>query len=57
MKNNEDRYKQALDEIEKIITKEGDLFCEHCDNDDDNFSCENCGYCKILNIIDKVKEQ
>lgn len=51
-----ENYKQALDEIEKIANKR-EAFCEHCSNDDDDFSCEDCGYCKILNIINKTKEQ
>lgn len=49
-----EQKEQALDEIEKIANKR-EMFCEHCSNDDD-FSCEDCGYCKILNIIKKVKE-
>ena len=53
--NNEDRYKQAVDKIEKIANKR-EMFCEHCSNYAYDFICEDCGYCKILNILKKVKD-
>lgn len=49
------KYEQALDDIERIANKR-EVFCEHCSNDDDDFSCEDCGYCKILDIINKAKD-
>ena len=53
--NNEDRYKQAVDKIEKIANKR-EMFCEYCSNYAYDFICEDCGYCKILNILKKVKD-
>lgn len=47
-----DRYKQALDEIEKYTIKE---FCENCEADDYPASCPTCEYKEYLDIISKAK--
>ena len=49
-----EKYKQALDEIGKIANNR-EVYCEHCNNDEDDFSCGDCGYCKTLDIINKAK--
>lgn len=50
--NNEDRYKQALDEIEKNIKD----YCKNMCMAETRETCEICQNTEILDIINKVKE-
>lgn len=54
--NKMEKYKKAFDEIEKIAN-EREIFCENCTGGVENFTCNDCGYCKILDIISEAKEQ
>lgn len=62
--NNEDRYKQALDEIEKLIPKfdssygcdYGDFNCENCSDLDEDIVCTYKLKKVIKGIIDKAKD-
>lgn len=50
--NNEDRYKQALDRIEKDIKD----YCKNMCMAETKETCESCQNTEILNIINKAKE-
>lgn len=50
--NNEDRYKQALDRIEKNIKD----YCKNMCMAETKETCESCQNTEILNIINKAKE-
>lgn len=47
------RYKQALDEIESYTRKQ---FCENCDVNGFPPNCEYCEYYEYVDIINKAKE-
>lgn len=55
-KNN--KLKQTLIEI-KEIAENREIFCENCDSGVESFTCEDCGYVKILQKISEgeVKDE
>lgn len=53
LKEQNKRYKHALEEIERYTIKE---FCENCEADDYPASCPTCEYKEYLYIISKAME-
>ena len=51
-----ERYKRALDKIEKFTSGACDACKEFTPNEQNYLSCKYCQYKHILNIIDKAKE-
>lgn len=45
-----ERFKQTLTEI-KEITENREIFCENCTCEVEDFTCNDCGYVKILQKI------
>ena len=48
-----DKLKQTLQEI-KEIAENREIFCENCSGGCDEFTCDDCGYVKILQKISEV---
>ena len=47
------KYEQALTEIEEIAENR-EIFCENCTGGVEDFTCNDCGYVKILQKISEV---
>ena len=54
--NNEDRYKQGLDKIEKFAKDNCDACKEFTPTRQSDINCRYCNTTQILNIINKAKE-
>ena len=50
-----DRYKQTLTEI-KEIAENREIFCKNCTGGVEEFTCDDCGYVKILQKISEVED-
>ena len=51
-----DRYRQTLIEIKKIADNR-EIFCENCGSGVESFTCEDCGYVKILQKISEALDE
>ena len=51
-----EKYYQTLQEI-KAIAENREIFCENCSFCCDEFTCDDCGYVKILQKITKAEEE
>lgn len=49
-----DQLKQTLTEI-KGIAEDREVFCENCSSGEESFTCDDCGYVKILQKISEVE--
>lgn len=49
----ENKYKSTLVEI-KEVAENREIFCENCSSGEEEFTCDDCGYIKILQKISEV---
>ena len=49
-----EELKQTLAEI-KAVSENREIFCENCTGGIEDFSCEDCGYVKILQKISECE--
>lgn len=51
-----EKVKQTLDII-KEIAENREIFCENCSSGVESFTCDDCGYVKILQKISEVLDE
>lgn len=49
------RYKQAIEDI-KEIADDRSIYCENCTGGVEDFTCDDCGYVKIIQKCEEVDQ-